>query len=143
MNAVEILQANLEAILSSKRAQYPSDNAVEAASAAKGKKVGKSTVQRMRTGERAAGIDSLEAVAEVFGLQAWELLVPPDGNDPKVVKLRAANAKSWPFPTIKPEHFDGLSDREWQRLEMGIKNRLEEIKFDRGEPGKGARRREK
>lgn len=38
--------------------------------------IGKSTIDRVRKAETAMRIDNLEDLARVFGLQAWQLLVP-------------------------------------------------------------------
>lgn len=38
--------------------------------------VSAATVQRIRAGTHGAGIDILEKIARVFGIQPWQLLVP-------------------------------------------------------------------
>lgn len=42
--------------------------------------LGVGTVHRIRSAESAAGVDSVESIAGVFGAQPWQLLVP--GLDP-------------------------------------------------------------
>lgn len=42
--------------------------------------VGEATIERMLKGTASVQIDSIEAVANGFGLQAWQILVP--GLDP-------------------------------------------------------------
>lgn len=48
-----------------------------------------STVARLRNGEVAAGIDTLEAIASAFGLRAWQMMVP--GLEPTSPPMLAAD----------------------------------------------------
>lgn len=38
--------------------------------------IGKSTINRIKKGETAVRIDNLEKLARIFGLEAWQMLVP-------------------------------------------------------------------
>lgn len=85
MDTREILAANL-ALLRQKYPQFSSAPALERATARleenkQGKRVGRTTVQRMLDGTTPVNIDYIESVARVFGLDAWQLLVP--GMSPK------------------------------------------------------------
>lgn len=46
------------------------------AALAKRARVGQGTIGRMTRGENGPGVDTLEAVALVFGCRAWQLLIP-------------------------------------------------------------------
>lgn len=50
--------------------------ALERATELQGCKVGKSTIDRAAKGETPLNLDALEAIAAVYGLSAWQLLVP-------------------------------------------------------------------
>jgi transcriptional regulator with XRE-family HTH domain len=43
--------------------------------------VGKSTIDRMKKGQVGVSLDTLEAVAQVFKIEAWQLIHPHMGND--------------------------------------------------------------
>ena len=58
-----------------------------------------------------------------------ELPREPVGATPS---LQASLGTAWPFPTLQPADFGGLSDSELIRLEKTVRNRIEELKSDRG-----------
>ncbi len=66
---VRIVAENIEALMT--RHDYANKRLSEAT---KGQ-VGEGTVARMRNGTVAVGIDNLAAIAKVFGLAPWQLLV--------------------------------------------------------------------
>ncbi len=70
----KILAANLNALI----ATHPEFNSNP--KVAKRSKVGLGTVGRIRNAEVSATLDSVAALAEAFGLEPWQLLVP--GLDP-------------------------------------------------------------
>lgn len=77
-NARKILADNLAALMS----QSPEINSVvalERATANRGSKVGKSTVQRVLACETTVNLDYVESFAKVFHIQAWQLLHPTMG----------------------------------------------------------------
>lgn len=52
------------------------------------------TVGRMLQGQTACGIDQVEQVARVFGLQAWQLLVPNfDPAHPPMLEMDSRRAE--------------------------------------------------
>lgn len=51
-------------------------------------KIGRGTIQRIREGEAATRIDSLTKIAEAFGLEVWQLMVP--SLDPKALPVISA-----------------------------------------------------
>lgn len=76
MDLRAILAANLKAHLS----QHPTIKttpALERATAARGLKVGKSTIDRALKHATPINLDYLEVFAEVFGVESWQLLVDP------------------------------------------------------------------
>lgn len=76
------------------------------------------TLDRIRRAESAAGIDKLEPLARVFGLQAWQLLVPT------LVARRGLRSKpvvgglpDWPFSKVDRARFDALPQDERSYIE--------------------------
>jgi hypothetical protein len=88
--ARKILGANLSRLMASS-VEYGSAPAVERATAEKGQKVGRSTVQRVKDAETTVNLDYIDVFAKVFRKEPWELLHPAmgEGND-------APNAPSLP-----------------------------------------------
>lgn len=80
-----VLAANLAKLMAhaaeSRRPDLASQNALAIYCTHRGNKIGQTTVGRIMRAEVNAEIDTIEAVARAFGLQAWQMLVP--GLDPK------------------------------------------------------------
>lgn len=57
-------------------------------------KIGRGTVQRIKAGDTATRLSSLEAIAKAFGIEVWQLLVK--GLDPKSLPQLAT------APAIEP-----------------------------------------
>lgn len=74
MSARETLAENLKALMAAHRINTLP--ALERATDANGHKVGKSTVGRALNCETPLNLDYIEAIAEVYGLDPWQLLVP-------------------------------------------------------------------
>lgn len=74
MGARDVLAANLRALLDS-HATVNTVLALEQATERIGVKVGKSTIQRALTRETPLNLDYIEAIAKVFELDTWQLLV--------------------------------------------------------------------
>lgn len=75
MNARETLAENLKALMQEHHT-LKSTLAIERATDANGKKVGKSTIDRAIKGETNLTIDHLEAIAAIYGLDVWQLMAP-------------------------------------------------------------------
>jgi hypothetical protein len=75
VDALSTISANL-ARLKANSERYSTFAAIEAKTAELGHKVGKSTIQRMVKKPTPLGLQAVEALAAVFGLQPWQLLVP-------------------------------------------------------------------
>lgn len=71
----QILSANLKA-LRDRNPKYSSAPAIERATAELGCKIGRSTVQRILDGTTPVNLDFVEVLANLFGMDAWQLLVP-------------------------------------------------------------------
>lgn len=80
MPARNVLAENLKALMAAST-DCKSMPALERATALRGNKVGKSTIDRAIKGEANLTIDNLEVIAKVFGVDPWQLLVP--GMQPK------------------------------------------------------------
>jgi transcriptional regulator with XRE-family HTH domain len=82
----EILATNLRALMDSSE-HLKSTPAIERATEKLGCKVGKSTVDRALKSETPLNIDYLQAIARVFGVDAWQLLVVSmNPKNPPVLK---------------------------------------------------------
>lgn len=88
MNSRETFGANLTSAMKSRRAR---DKGLTSNKKVGDKlKISDNTVGRIRRGENSIGIDMLDKIAGLFGLQAWQLLVPEfDPSSPPM--LRAMN----------------------------------------------------
>lgn len=57
--------------------------------------IGRGTVQRIKAGETSVGTDTLKQIAERFGIEVWQLLLPglklPDQDDQQALTRRAVN----------------------------------------------------
>lgn len=103
------LWANICALMRNKE---PSLDAVVEATG-----VGRGTVQRIRDGEAATRLTSLNAIAEAFDIEVWQLLVPGLDPDhlPRVVapgsveeRLARLEAASSPFATPEKPQRQGV-----------------------------------
>ena len=72
MRPRDILAANLRALIAD-RPEYASHAALVKASG-----VSNGTLGRIRNAEVATTLDQLEGLAAAFGIEPWELLVPPE-----------------------------------------------------------------
>lgn len=92
MDVRKILAANLAALQSHHR-DLKSTPAVERASADLGpdRKISKTVIQQVQKGATPFNLDDLQTLAEIFGLDAWQLLVPQvDPEHPPVLRTIGA-----------------------------------------------------
>lgn len=90
-SARTILAANLRALMAhSKTANTLL--ALERETEKHGLKVGKSTIDRAARGETPLNLDAIEVIAAVYGISAWQLLVPniTPANPPVLKSIGAA-----------------------------------------------------
>lgn len=103
----QVLADNFNAIRSASRSLSSLPLIAKAGGPANG------TLGRILKMENGATIDTLEALAHAFGVQAWQLLLPglkaaPNGtNHPTLV-----NVPGWPFSTVAQDRYDALSDED-------------------------------
>jgi transcriptional regulator with XRE-family HTH domain len=74
---IKLVRDNLRAAIDADAERRPDGLPLTHAEIALKAGVGKGSIGRIYRGEVGAGIDTLEAIAGVFGLQAWQLLVGP------------------------------------------------------------------
>lgn len=87
MDIRQILATNL-AVLQSKHEDLKSTPAIEKATAdmGPGKRISKTAVQQVQRAATPFNLDDLQTLAELFGLDAWQLLVPQiDPEHPPVL----------------------------------------------------------
>jgi transcriptional regulator with XRE-family HTH domain len=71
--------------------------------------VSQSTVGRMLSGETSSGVDTVQSVAELYGLQAWHLLLPDlDVRNPQAAPMSQAEIE---FYARLRALFETLPDR--------------------------------
>lgn len=75
MRARDILSKNLRALIDHARETNPKLGAIRKVAEASGGKLTNGTVGRIAAGSHTTDIDALADLAEVFGLQPWQLLV--------------------------------------------------------------------
>lgn len=75
MSARETLADNLRRLMESHHT-LKSTLAIEKATDAIGQKVGKSTIDRALKCQTTLNLDYIDAIAKVYGLDAWQLLTP-------------------------------------------------------------------
>ncbi len=86
LDALSIISANLRRLKQSSK-QYSTLLAIEKRTEELGHKVGKSTIDRMLKAPTPLGLAAVDALAHVYGLDAWQLLVPNlDPERPPVLR---------------------------------------------------------
>lgn len=68
---------------------------------------GTGTAIRLKAGQTSVGIDIIDRLAQFFGLQPWQLLVP--GLKPDALPALGGDASGWPMQMISKERFVSLS----------------------------------
>ncbi len=117
--------------LMSQRPDLSTPAAVEAATIRNNCKVGRSTVDRAKNELVNLTIENLEAIATVYGREAWELLRPDLAktvNPPTSLEGRARRLDSL-LPTVSAEDLEGLGDEDRQNLSKMLKDRAGELRL--------------
>ena len=127
MDVRDILAKNLE-ILMAERPELSSTPAIERATAMKGHKVGKSTIDRVQKSDAPFNLDSLQAVAKVFGVAVHQLLQPNLGRTSV-----AEPPLDWPFEDVKFERWDRLRPRQKGVVEDAMNTALDRIEAAGGQ----------
>lgn len=76
--ALQVLAKNLATLMKDKNSLYRNDRALEARVRAMGwdEKFSYKTVERTRLLRTEPSLDNIEHMARVFGLEAWQILIP-------------------------------------------------------------------
>ena len=90
--------------------RYGKENLTKLANSAK---FGPGTATRIKDQETSVGTDILDKIADTFGLETWQLLVP----HLDVENLPALEGVKWPFELILPS--------QYQQIDADVKRRLE------------------
>lgn len=88
MRARQILSKNLRALIDHAKEHNPRLGAIRKVAAASNGKLTNGTVGRIAAGSHTTDIDALADLAEVFGLQPWQLLV--EGINPNALPVLAS-----------------------------------------------------
>lgn len=84
--------------------RYGKDNLTKLASEAK---IGPGTSTRIKEQKTSVGTDILDQIAEVFGLQTWQLLVP--NLDTEALPSLGGDSAGWPMHLVNKERYLSLS----------------------------------
>jgi hypothetical protein len=119
----EILAANLKTLMGASRRL---GTLPEIAAASKGA-LSNGTLDRIRRAESATSVDYVGALADVFGLEPWQLLVPglraelgADGN-PVVIGL-----PDWPFEMVEKDRYFALHEPSRAYVQAKLSSAIEE-----------------
>lgn len=74
--ALQVLAKNLATLMDDPDSKFRTPQAVAAKAKTLNRKLSYKTVARTRSMDNEPGLDSVEAMAKVFGLEAWQLLIP-------------------------------------------------------------------
>lgn len=105
---------------------------------ASGGQISNGTLDRIRRKDAATGVDSLKPLADVFGMEAWQLLVPglmaEEGGDglPVVTGL-----PDWPLPMVDSRRFYSLSQTERAYVQAKMAAAIDEFEPDAPPPNGG------
>lgn len=122
----DILAENLKTLMaaSSKLSTFP--DIIRASNG----KISNGTLDRIRRKESATGVDSLEPLAEVFGMQAWQLLVPglsavegPDG------RLIVRGLPDWPLGLVDRQRYYVLGAPDQAYVQGKMVAAIEELEL--------------
>lgn len=117
MGIKDVLAENLKALM----AQRPNLDTLPKITAKTDGRLSNGKLDRIRRAAVATGIDSLEELAEAFGIEPWRLLqkggTAQQTEIASITPIAAARAKQWPFPSIDPEKVGALTPDEAADLE--------------------------
>jgi hypothetical protein len=99
------------------------------------------TLDRIRRKSIATGVDNLEPLAEVYGLDAWQLLVPTLTASAEPSGLpRVSGMPEWPFPRIPLKRFLALSDEDRGYVQGKLEQAIEACEAKQPHAGKNLTR---
>ena len=80
--ASEVLAANLDKLMAAAKSPAKSQLGL-----AKKSGIAQATIGRILRGETHAGLDTIDAIAKVYGIAAWQLILPGlDPGNPQVIR---------------------------------------------------------
>lgn len=100
----DVLAANLTRLQEEQKDELGSQPKIAAKTARIGKRIGQRTVGRALKGEVSTTIGSLEALAAAFGVEPWQLLVPPPEPEakPTAEDIRKVEEVKGVFASLTP-----------------------------------------
>lgn len=130
MTARMVLGENLSWLMN-QRPELSTPAAVEAATMKNNAKVGRSSIDRAKNGVANLTIENLEAIAQVYGRDAWELLRPgldKAAGAPVQLIGRAKSLDSL-LPKLTADDLAGLSSEDLSTLADTIRLRAGELRL--------------
>ena len=115
-----VLWENVSALM---KAKYGRENLTRLAAEAK---VGPGTVSRIKAHETSVGLDVVEAIARIFKVEPWQLLVP--GLDVADLPAISIGSSNWPF-AIDRSAVLALTPEQRGKIEGYIESVLETAQF--------------
>lgn len=124
MRPRDVLAANLRKLMAAAPGLSRLPEVVEASSGA----LTNGTLDRVRRATHATSIDTLETIAEVFGVEPWHLLVPTlhveTAKDQARAKVKVSGLPEWPFARVDRQRFANLEPEQRAFIEGMIANEL-------------------
>lgn len=85
------------------------------------------TLGRISAKQSGASIDTIEALARVYGLEAWQLLVPSlhakRGPGDTII---ISGLPDWPFPNVDQERYEDLSEASKGSVQARMRDAIKE-----------------
>lgn len=107
MGIKDVLAANLKALMR----EHPRLERLPDITAASNGRLSNGKLDRIRRAAAATDVDTLEELAGVFGLEAWQLLSPSlRVNYTKTGLPQAQEVVAWPFKTLSPSAWLAVSE---------------------------------
>ncbi len=114
-----VLWQNVSALMTDR---YGRENLTRLASEAK---IGPGTVSRIKAHETSVGLDVVEALARLFKIEPWQLLVP--GLSASTPQQIGDAAGKWPFPGVDHGRVAALPAEKLAKIEGYIESVLDTV----------------
>lgn len=85
------------------------------------------TLGRISAKQSGASIDTVEALARVYGLEAWQLLVPSlDAKKGPGDTVVISGLPDWPFPNVDRDRYEKLSEASKGSVQARMRDAIKE-----------------
>lgn len=89
------------------------------------------TLGRISAGTVGAGVDTVEKIAVVYGIEPWQMLYPAlQASESQSRYPRIGGLPNWPFADIDRARFDKLSPRQQVEIQAAVRAWIEKFEND-------------